>query len=176
MNKNWYIIYSKPQFEKKIVAACNKKKIENYFPLKQVNKHSTKKERGIYEPLFLSLIFVKTTLEEMNEIRRIDGVVSMMFWQDRLATVKEEEIDAIKEFTRIYGNIQVEPSVVNTDDVVRNVTVPIKSVDGKVYSISCKTVKVNLPSLGFLLSAEVNNTYTFAPNELEVRSNVLSQH
>jgi transcription antitermination factor NusG len=176
MNKNWYIVYSKAQFEKRIVNMCNKKKIENYFPLTQVNSHDSKKGRELYEPLFLSLIFVKIGCEEMNEIKKIEGVLSIMYWKDKPAMVKEEEIAAIKEFTAKYQNIKVQHSRVNMQDVVRNVSTPIKSVDGKVYSISCKTIKMNLPSLGFVLVAEVNTNPVFGQQDFELKNNFLTQY
>lgn len=176
MNKNWYIIYSKAQFEKKIVNLCNKKKIENYFPLNQVNNNDAKKGRETYEPLFISLIFVKVSLQEMNEIKKMEGVLSIMYWKEEPAMVKEEEIAAIKEFTAKYQNIKVQHSKVNMQDVVRNVSAPIKSVDGKVYSISCKTIKMNLPSLGFILVAEVNTHPVFGHQEFDFKNNLLSQY
>ncbi len=33
MQKNWYIIYTKPKCEKKVAAFLTKKKIENFLPL-----------------------------------------------------------------------------------------------------------------------------------------------
>ena len=33
MQKNWYIIYTKPKCEKKVASLLSKKKIENFLPV-----------------------------------------------------------------------------------------------------------------------------------------------
>jgi transcription antitermination factor NusG len=175
MKKNWYVIYSKPQLEKKIVAACNKKKVENYFPLKRVNRDSSKKGRDIYEPLFISMIFINATDEEVNDVRKMDGVLSIMYWQDRPAVINPDEVAAIKEFTSLYENLRVEQSVVNLQQKVTNVSTAVKSAEGNVYSINCKIIKMNLPSLGFTLVAEVDSDPVFGRSEFNLKSDLAAR-
>jgi len=174
MNKNWYIIYTKPQLEKRIVASLNKKKIENYFPLGQVTRLRNVRESN--EPLFRSLIFIKVAEKEMTDIKRIEGVLSIMHYKDQPAIINDDEIIAIKDFTSKYNDIKVEPSVVNSTDVVRNLSTPIKSVDGKVHSISYKSIRLNLPSLGSILIAEINIIPTMASREFDFKSKLLPHY
>jgi len=174
MNKNWYIIYTKPQLEKRIVASLNKRKIENYFPLAQIN--GTRNGKDGSEPLFRTLIFIKVALKELTDIKRIEGVLSLMHYRDQPALINEDEIIAIKDFTSKYHNIKVEPSNVNTTDVVRNISTPTKSVDGKVHSISYKSIRLNLPSLGSILIAEVNIIPTMASREFDFKSKLLPHY
>lgn len=174
MNKNWYIVYTKPQFEKRVVASLNKKKVGNYFPLTQVTNKGT--GRDSIEPLFLTMIFTKVTSKELADIKKIEGVLSIMHFKDKPATINEGEINAIKDFTMKYQDIKVMPSLVDLLDEVRNISTPIKSVDGKVHSISYKTIRLNLPSLGFLLTAEVNIIPSLATREIDFKSKLLPHY
>lgn len=174
MNKNWYIAYTKPHFEKRIVASLNKKKIENYFPIMVVTNKGTGKDS--HEPLFPTMIFVKLTVKEIAEIKRTDGVLSIMHYQDKLAIINEGEIHAIKYFTSKYTDIKKLPSKVDLHDEARNISTPVKSVDGKVHSISYKSIRLNLPSLGFLLTAEVNVIPALASKGINFKSKLLPHY
>lgn len=174
MNKNWYIVYTKPQFEKRVVASLNKKKIDNYFALTQVTNKGT--GRDSIEPLFLTMIFTKVTPKELADIKKIEGALSIMHFKDKPAIINEGEINAIKDFTSKYQDIKVVPSLVDLLDEVRNISTPIKSVDGKVHSISYKTIRLNLPSLGFLLTAEVNIIPSLASREVDFKSKLLPHY
>lgn len=175
MNKNWYIIYSKPHFEKKIVAICNKKKIESYFPLGLVGKATSRKGKESFEPLFTSMVFIKSTPEGIKEVTKIEGVIGLMFWLDKFAIIREKEIEAIKEFTKMYEDITVEKSEVNLAEEISNVSLPVKSVDSKVYSMNSKEIKVNLPSLGYILSAEILTNHVFGVREFNFKSDILKR-
>ena len=174
MNKNWYIVYTKPQFEKRVVASLNKKKIDNYFALTQVTNKGT--GRDSIEPLFLTMIFTKVTPKELADIKKIEGALSIMHFKDKPAIINKGEINAIKDFTSKYQDIKVVPSLVDLLDEVRNISTPIKYVDGKVHSISYKTIRLNLPSLGFLLTAEVNIIPSLASREVDFKSKLLPHY
>jgi transcription antitermination factor NusG len=174
MKKNWYVIYSKPQFEKKIVAVCNKKKLENYFPLKKVNK-DPKKGKETYEPLFISFIFIHCTEPEINDVKKIDGVLSIMYFKDKPAVVNAKEILAIKDFTSIYENIQVEQVAVNLHESVTNISNSLKSADGNVFSINSKIMKMKLPSLGYNLIAEIDVDPVFGRAEFNFKNDFISR-
>ncbi len=72
MQKNWYIIYTKPKCEKKIVAILSKKKIENFFPVNCKRVNYLRKSKLLYEPLFNSYVFANISESEMAKLKLID--------------------------------------------------------------------------------------------------------
>ena len=124
MQKNWYIVYTKPKCEKRVASTLSKRRIDNFFPLncKQVNY--LRKSRLLYEPLFNSYVFAKISESEMTKIKLIDGVINFVFWRGQPAIVQKSEIEAIKEFTREYQDIRIEKTTVDLSGIVRMVDRP----------------------------------------------------
>src|SRR5665647_1358444 len=98
MQKNWYAVYTKPHYEKKVASLFTKRKIENFCPLNCIKIQSFRRGKTIKEPLFKSYVFVNLTLNEITQIKEIDGVISLLYWVGKPAIIKEDEIEAIREF------------------------------------------------------------------------------
>ncbi|MEO9022645.1 MAG: transcription termination/antitermination NusG family protein [Ginsengibacter sp.] len=158
MQKNWYIIYTKEKCEKKVATTFTKRKIENFFPLKS-NQHtqSIRKRKLQPEPLFDCYVFANIAESEIGRIREVDGVVNLVYWRGRPAVVREEEIEAIKEFTSDHQNIKLERTEVNPNEALRMIDGSRYSIDGNILSIKTSAIKMNLPSLGFTMIAEVSS-------------------
>ena len=176
MQKNWYLVYTRPKCEKKVASTLTKRKIENFFPVNSKQINSLRKIKIHQEALFESYIFVNIVEQEISKVKAIDGVVNFVFWKGKPATIQAEEIKVIKEFTTEHQNIRVEKSKVNTNDVAKAIDGSIYSMAGNILTIKNTTVKVNLPSLGFTLVAKVDTTHSlhrevsFGEKELLVQS------
>ncbi len=163
MQKNWYAVYTKPQCEKKVAALLTKKKIENYCPLSCVETQNLRKHKLVFEPLFKSYVFVYVT--ETEQIKKIDGVVNLLFWLGKPAIIKDDEIAAIREFTNDHRNIMLERTVVNINDVTRNFNASSLAIEGKLITVKNKTLKINLPTLGYTMIAKIEDEGFFGRNE-----------
>ena len=157
MQKNWYIIYTKPKCEKKVAATFSKKKIENFLPVncKQVN--SIWKSKLVYEPLFDSYIFVNITQSQISKIKTFGGVVNLVYWKGEPAIINENEIEAIREFTNDYLDIQLEKTLINPDDELKVIEGPKYSMEGNLLTIKTNAIKLNLPSIGFTMIAKIDS-------------------
>jgi transcription antitermination factor NusG len=175
MQKNWYAVYTKPHCEKKVAALFTKRKIENFCPLNGKKIKSFRRHKILQEPLFKSYVFVHITPLEINLLKRKDGVISMLYWKGEPAVIKQDEIDAIKEFTNDYKNIELERTHVNMEDVVHVVDGPSYSIDGNVFALKNKTLKVNLPSLGYIMIARMEEESIFG-REVPMLQNNLFAH
>jgi transcription antitermination factor NusG len=174
MQKNWYIVYTKAKCEKKVAALLTKRKIENFCPLNCIKIQSLRRNKILQEPLFKSYVFVNITEDEISLVKQTDGVISQLYWMGEPAIIKEDEIAAIKEFTNDYKNIVLERTQVNTNDVARIVDGPSYSMGGKVFTLTNKTVKVNLPSLGFIMVATMEDESIFAREAIMLQNNSFS--
>lgn len=158
MKKNWYAVYTKARCEKKVSALLSKKKIENYCPLNRIVAQSADKKKGTLEPLFPGYVFVYTTEMEMSVIRQISDVVNFVYWLGRPAVIKDVEIESIQRFVAEHSDVVLEKTAVNVGDMVRIVSGPAMEFEGNVVSIKNNTVKVTLPSLGYVMTAEVQKS------------------
>jgi len=162
MQKNWYAVYTKPNCEKKVASLFTKRKIENFCPLNCIKIQSFRRGKIIKEPLFKSYVFVNITGDEITQLKQVDGVISLLYWMGKLAIIREDEIEAIKEFNNNHENIELERTHVNTTDIARIVDGPSYSMDGKVFALKNKTLKVYLPSLGYVMVAKMGDESIFA--------------
>lgn len=95
---NWYVVYTKPKWEKKVAARLNEIGIKAYCPLlTKVSQWSDRKKK-VQIPLFNSYIFVQLDEKERNIVFEIPGAIRYLFWLGKPAIVKDSEIKAIENW------------------------------------------------------------------------------
>ena len=148
-------MYTKPRCEKKVAELLTKKKIENYCPLNRVKKQWADRKKMVFEPLFTSYVFVRFSLQEHVPLMQTPGIINLVYWLGSPAVIRDAEIDVIKRFLQEHTNVQLERTKVNVNDMVRVLSGPLMEHEGRVVSVKNKTVKISLPSLGYIMAAEV---------------------
>jgi transcription antitermination factor NusG len=163
--KQWYAVYTRPRWEKKVADLLEKKKIDVYCPLNKVQRQWADRKKVVYEPLFTSYVFVYVSEQQHLGIKQTDGVVNFVYWLNRPAVIRNDEIDTIKKFLAEYDYVSVEKAQVNLNDRVRIINGPLMMWEGNVVEIRTNTVKITLPSLGHTLVAEIrkDNVETVKP-------------
>jgi transcriptional antiterminator NusG len=161
MQKNWYVIYTKPQCEKKVGVLLSKRKIENFIPYVSVETLRLKRNKTVLKPLFKSYVFVYTTEQEAVSLMQTDGVINLLYWLGKPAVIAEAEVNAIKEFTADYQNIDLEKMPVNCNILEKNFYRSAFSIEGNLVAVKNKTIKINLPSLGYAMIANLKEESVF---------------
>jgi transcription antitermination factor NusG len=174
MQKNWYAVYTKPQYEKKVSLLLTKKRIENFCPLNSIKMKSFRRNKFLLEPLFKSYVFVKIHDGDIDLLKQIDGVISLLYWMGSPAIIREDEIETIKEFTNGHQNLELERTQVDISDMVRIIDGPSYSIEGKVLALKNKNIKVNLPSLGYTIVAKIEDESIFGRETTILQNNSFS--
>lgn len=155
----WYAVYTKPRWEKKVAELLSKKGVINYCPLNKVKKQWHDRKKLVLEPLFTSYVFVNTTPQQYAHIKSTPGVINFVHWLGKPAVVREVEINAIRSFLMEYSAVQIKRIQVSLNDEVKVITGPLMHQEGKVVQISNNTVKIELPSMGYALIATVSKEH-----------------
>jgi transcription antitermination factor NusG len=155
METNWYAVYTRSRWEKKVSEQLNKLEIENYCPLNRVVRQWSDRKKVVEEPLFTSYVFVKISLSQMNQIRQVYGLVNFVYWLGKPAVIQDSEINLIKDFVSNHFNIKLEKMSVRIHDMVKVLDGPFIEMEGTIISVKKNSVKVLLPSLRFFMTAEV---------------------
>lgn len=155
--KNWYAVYTKPRWEKKVVGLLNRRQIENFCPLNRVQRQWADRKKIVEEPLFTSYVFVRATEAEHLAIKQTEGVLTFVYWLGAPAIIKNDEIEAIREFITEHTNVKLEKAEVNVNDNVRITSSLFGQHEGRVVEVRNKSVKIFLPTLGYSLIAELVN-------------------
>ncbi|HMG66868.1 MAG TPA: UpxY family transcription antiterminator [Chitinophagaceae bacterium] len=154
-NKNWYAVYTRPRCEKKVAEILTRRKIENYCPINKVVRNWNDRKKFVHEPLFSSYVFARISESEITWLKQSNGVINLVYWLGKPAVIDESEIELMKRFLSEHVNIKIEKTPISVQDKIQVLNSPMMELDGQYLSIKNKTVKVVLPSLGYMMFAEV---------------------
>ncbi len=153
----WYTVYTKPHTEKKVSDLLSRKKIENYLPLNRIVENPDVSSKVINEPLFSCYVFVKANDKQLTQIKKIEGVVNLVYWLGKPVIINESEIEQIRRFTTDYVNLSVEKITLGNENV-RHIDGLTADESRQIMPAMQKKVKATLSSLGYILSAEVETS------------------
>ena len=152
--KNWYAVYTKPRWEKKVCLVLEKKELDFYCPLNKVRRKWSDRYKVIEEPLFKSYVFVYITEEEKAGVRHSEGVVNFVYWEGKPAVIKPAEIEMIRKFLKEYEDVQANPVSLAAGQKVRIRTGLMMDTEGLVIKVVNNRAYVLLESLGYELTAQ----------------------
>ncbi|MCC9138539.1 UpxY family transcription antiterminator [Pontibacter silvestris] len=158
MNEKWYAVYTRPRWEKKVAETLTLKSIKNYCPLNKVVHQWSDRKKTVHVPLFTSYVFVHVTERQFMELKKVNGVISIVTWLNKPAVIKDSEIESIKTFLTDHSNVQLEIVEVNVNDTIQITQGSLLDKKGTIVAIKKNVIKVALPSLGYVLYAEVDKS------------------
>jgi transcription antitermination factor NusG len=137
-DKNWYALYTKPRWEKKISHLLDEKRIENYLPVQKILKQWSDRKKWIQEPLFRSYIFVHILPEEHLPTLQTAGVVRFVSFERKAVVIPPVQIEAIKTYLQTGEELADSIPDVRTGDRVIVVRGSLKGLEGRLVQISKK--------------------------------------
>ncbi len=146
----WYIVYTKPGSEKKVSEILSRRKFENYSPCTRASRNWSDNGKIKETFLFKGYVFVKTTEQMHLELKKISGVVNLVYWKGQPVCIRNVEIKTMRLFLNEYTNVTIEKTAIKTD------TTDSADIDQEAPMITIKNKKASiaLPSLGYMMSAE----------------------
>ena len=154
-NFNWFAVYTRPRWEKKVAGLLQDKGIENYCPLNKVTKQWSDRRKVVLEPVFKSYVFVRVSEDKKWDIKKINGVLNFVYWLGKPACIPDKDIDTIRRFLNEFSGVQVEEQ----DNLPVNSKVRIKqgllmNYHGILVEVLGSKAKVRIDSMGIQLSAQ----------------------
>jgi transcriptional antiterminator RfaH len=148
---NWYVVYTKPKWEKKVAERLNEIGIVAYCP--QITKLSQWSDRKklISVPLFNSYIFVQIEEKNRNQIFAVTGVVRYLFWLGKAAVVKDSEIETIKNWLSAPNVYEVSVDQWKKGDTIVLESGPFISQSAVIQEVKQNHYILILESLGCVL-------------------------
>ncbi|WP_348823538.1 UpxY family transcription antiterminator [Flavobacterium aestuarii] len=151
---NWYVVYTKPKWEKKVAERLNQIGITAYCPLVTKISQWSDRKKKIQVPLFNSYIFVKIEEKDRNAVFEIPGAIRYLFWLGKPAIVKDKEITAIKNWLMKPDDFEIV-----VDKWQRGEKIMLESGPFATHSAIVQEIKHNhyiliLESLGYILKVE----------------------
>jgi len=158
--KKWFVVYTKPRWEKKVFGLLTERGMEAYCPLNRVRKKWSDRVKWVEEPLFKSYVFVRARAAEDDQakIRMTGGVVNFVYWLGKPAVVKDREIEIIRKFLNDYDEVRAEPLELDRNDKVIIRKGIFMDKEAKVVKVVNNKVQVIIESIGFSLVAVIDKS------------------
>ncbi|MET0946561.1 MAG: UpxY family transcription antiterminator [Flavobacterium sp.] len=150
----WYVLYTKPKWEKKVAEKLNQIGIECYCPTVTQIKQWSDRKKKVVVPLFNSYVFVQLPEIEKNSVFTVPGVIRYLFWLGKPAVVRDEEISIIKTSLQASDVIDVTVSAIQVGDKIKLESGAFSNQDAIVQEVSKTHYILILESLGCVLKVK----------------------
>ena len=128
-NGSWCAIYTRHQHEKTVSEMLQVKGFEVFLPLYESVRRWKDRKKLLSLPLFPGYVFVRGAIERRLPVLTTPGVHMIISQGERVATIPEAEIDAIRR--TIDGKLRIEPHpFLRCGERVRVVRGSLEGVEG----------------------------------------------
>lgn len=153
LKENWFALYTAPRAEKKAGERLTLNGFKVFVPTMKEKKKWSDRVKIVEMPLFSSYIFIFCDEYHLRLALGYKGIVTYVRYLGEPAIVKEEEIQAIKDFITLAE----ENKIINEGDLVSIISGPLEKVSGKVTQIDKKYAYLFIESIGITVCVEKIN-------------------
>jgi transcription antitermination factor NusG len=156
--RKWYVVYTKPRWEKKVNQLLTDQKLDSYCPLNKVRRKWSDRHKVVEEPLFKSYVFVRSAEDELTKVRMVNGVLNLVYWNGKPAVVRDQEILDIMRFMNEFQDVQAIPMEIKPHSKVVIQRGVMMNKEAEVLRVKSKFVEVLIESLGYKLVASIDKS------------------
>ena len=150
-SKNWFVVYTKPRNELKVLQRLSILGIETYVPTKTEVRQWSDRKKKILVPLLPSMVLVSLHENEVNKVFDAPGVIRYMFEYGKRAIVPNEEVLAMQYYLEhSYHQKQQEVAIGDT------LRVPLLEQEAILLSKKGKNCIAQLKKMGAIVSFQLN--------------------
>jgi transcription antitermination factor NusG len=154
----WYAVYTRPKFEKKISheISLSMGDYESYLPLRTVLRRWSDRMKKIEEPLLPNYIFVKMPASEKYRVLSVNGTVRFVSSDGKPVPIKETDIQRIRQIESQGSNILFE-GINCAGDKVRVIRGAFSGYEGElIRKMQGSRLLIKLPVINQAVSVEIS--------------------
>jgi hypothetical protein len=140
---NWFLTFTKPRNELKVVQGLTKLGIVAYTPVRIELRQWSDRKKKVEVPLLPSMVLVSLKEKDANLVFGVEGVVRYMFENGKRAVVFDDEVVAMRDYVS-----QTDLISSNHLKVGSTVKVPLLNEEATVLAIKGKSCLAKLKKLG----------------------------
>ncbi|GAA4444688.1 hypothetical protein GCM10023091_35280 [Ravibacter arvi] len=144
---NWFVLYTKSRFEKKVAEGLRRKGLEVYCPVQRTRRKWSDRYTWVEEPLFRSYCFVRLTEKEHYKVFEVPGVVRYLFWLGKPAVVRDAEIEGLREILANFDHECVSICGFDVNDRVKVKGGVLDSLEGEIVEKRGSRLQVFIDAL-----------------------------
>ena len=142
----WFVLYVKSRTEKKVAQRLAEKGIEVFCPTKIEERQWSDRIKKVEVPYFQSYVFAKFSPKNTNYVLETPGVVRRLYWLQKPAIIREEEMQEVIAFFNTHP--QIEHANFTEGELVQITRGMLKDKKGIVLKNDKHQVTLSIPALG----------------------------
>jgi transcription antitermination factor NusG len=150
MSKKWFIIFTKPRNELKVLGRLLFIGVEAYTPSRVELREWSDRKKKVTVPLLPSMVLVQLGEKEVNKIFEIPGVVRYLFEYGKRAEVSNEEVLAMQ--AHVANTFSVQDNKLVAGDTIQ---VPLLDQEALLLSLKGKNCIAQLKKLGAVVTFQL---------------------
>ena len=152
LNKNWFVLYTIPRRELKVLDGLSFLGIKAYTPTKiEVRRWSDRKKR-VKVCLLPSMVLVCLKENEVDKVFKVPGVKKYLFMHGKRARVSNDEVLAMKHYIENTHQLSDEKKIV----LGEKVKIPFLNQEAELISVKGKNCIAQLEMLGATFSFQLS--------------------
>lgn len=177
--RNWYALYTRPNFEKRVEQELQKMGVQPYLPLRATLRHWSDRKKWIEAPLFSCYVFVKADAKERLLALTPEGVVRMLGHHGQPSIIPEFEITAVKNM--LAHDFDPEPIPhVEPGDLLEITSGPLAGLRGVLQSVQGRQrFVIAFEAIGQAVAINIEHSHMkkiSAPNQLNGKAVGTARH
>jgi transcription antitermination factor NusG len=131
LQPEWYALYTRSRFEKKMLTELTDRGIEVFLPMREILSRWKDRKKKVWLPLFPGYIFVNQvdTPENRFRVLNIPGAVRFVSLEGHAAPIPDEQIENVRTF--LESSIAIDPyPYLQVGRRVEVVAGPLKGIQG----------------------------------------------
>jgi transcription antitermination factor NusG len=131
LKSEWYALYTRSRFEKKMLTELTDRSVEVFLPMREVISRWKDRKKKIWVPLFPGYIFLNhiDTPENRYRILNLPGAVRFVSLEGRAQPIPEQQIEGVRRF--LETSISVDPyPYIQVGCRVEVIAGPLKGIQG----------------------------------------------
>jgi transcription antitermination factor NusG len=156
----WYALYTHPRAEKQVYQRLIEKSVVTFLPLQKTYRMWSDRKKLVEKPLLSSYIFVKTRSKHFPEVYKTQGVVKLVTFEGRPASIPQKQIDNLRLLINSDEEIEVSSEKFAQGDNVEVVSGSLVGLTGELIRIGSKNrVIVRIDRLDQNLILKIPKTF-----------------
>jgi len=152
ISKNWFVIYTKPRQELKVLERLIDLGIETYTPTKIEVRNWSDRKKKVTVCLLPSMVLVCLEEKEVNKVFEVPGVRRYLFVHGERARVTNDEVLAMKHYIEnTYQLLDKKEHLVGS-----KIKIPLLDQEAEVISVKGKRCIAQLELLGATVSFQLS--------------------
>lgn len=104
---NWYAIYTRSRYEKKVFSELIARGIDAYLPLNRTLRRWSDRKVWVEEPYIRSYVFVNVDANKYALALQVTGAVKYIFFEGKPAIIPDWQIELLKKALEIGKDYEI---------------------------------------------------------------------